>query len=221
MLSSSDSTSTPPPPPPPLPPTFILPVPKTCTQIQYHLNLLNTNLYKSSGGSHTIKSVMCGNKLSSNCETIVEDEAIKLLNDERWVIVSHDSHDDPKFNFVNKGAEMVFDYESVVDDDDDDCHPIHSSPLLSLPSRLSTPKDNPSIALSRTKMLNALHKKETGGFTSNYSGIRVTSKNALFEIHGAMVWDLFDEDGTYVGQGAMFDGFEVNYLYNLGTTKKR
>lgn len=42
------------------------------------------------------------------------------------------------------------------------------------------------------------------GFIDNYCGIRISKTGRLFEIRGASVWNVLDEEGSYAGQAASF-----------------
>ena len=74
--------------------------------------------------------------------------------------------------------------------------------LVGMPSRLTA--EAPERA-ERQRLLDCVSER---GFVDDYSGVRVSSAGRRFRITGATVWDVCDEEGTRVGQGAMFSTWE-------------
>ncbi len=56
----------------------------------------------------------------------------------------------------------------------------------------------------RQKFLDAVQKN---GFVDNYSGIRISSSGKRFEIKNAIVWNLVNESGDFIGQAATFSNW--------------
>lgn len=57
----------------------------------------------------------------------------------------------------------------------------------------------------RERFLSEVRQK---GFIRNYSGIRVTADGRRFRISEALVWNLTDAGGKYLGQAVRFDRWE-------------
>ncbi len=57
----------------------------------------------------------------------------------------------------------------------------------------------------RERFLNEVRQK---GFIRNYSGVRVTADGRRFRISEALVWNLTDAAGNYLGQAVRFDRWE-------------
>ena len=76
----------------------------------------------------------------------------------------------------------------------------HSS--TQLPSRLSA---EPRVVADREAMLAEARQK---GFISDYNGVRISSTGQRFIIKNAILWNMYDEAGTYQGQAATFKEWE-------------
>ena len=99
-------------------------------------------------------------------------------------VLAHGTQSDPVFFFGNCAALAAF--EASVDQ------------FTAMPSRLS------AEAPLRDERQRLLDRVTANGFIDDYRGIRVTTKGRRFEIVGAVVWNLVDEDGAYHGQAAAF-----------------
>lgn len=101
-----------------------------------------------------------------------------------FVIVSHGTQADPIFNYGNlKALELwQMDWEQFT----------------SLPSRYSVE----STEISEREAL--LKKVQTQGFSSDYRGVRISSKGDRFFIENAIIWNLLDEENQLCGQAASF-----------------
>ncbi len=102
-----------------------------------------------------------------------------------FVLLSHGKEQEPIFNFANQCATTLFEF------------PI--AELLSLPSKLSA---EPVEQQKREQLLKQVSEY---GYIDNYSGVRISSTGRRFRIDNAIIWDLFDEQGQYQGQAAMFE----------------
>jgi hypothetical protein len=111
-------------------------------------------------------------------------EVAKQLYDAPFAVVSHDTSDDPIFNYANKKAMELFamDWQTITQ----------------LPSRKSA---EPVNREERARLLRTVAEH---GFIDDYSGIRISSSGRRFRIDNATVWNLIDRDGNYAGQAAMF-----------------
>ena len=67
-----------------------------------------------------------------------------------------------------------------------------------MPSRYTA---KPVDRLARQALLEAVNLQ---GFSSDYSGIRISKTGREFQINDATVWNLIDNEGNYQGQAATF-----------------
>jgi len=106
------------------------------------------------------------------------------LEEGEFVIVSHGTEQDPVLNYGNKTALQLWgmDWKQFV----------------STPSRYTA---EPIRRELRELMLNEAKIK---GYFDNYEGVRIASSGNRFEIKGALIWNLVDENKTVVGQAATF-----------------
>ncbi|MGR8930971.1 MAG: MEKHLA domain-containing protein [Gammaproteobacteria bacterium] len=102
-----------------------------------------------------------------------------------FALLSHDTRQDPIFNYANKAALDLFE--------------LSWADLISLPSRLSAePVNQEERERSLIKVMN-------DGYIEGYSGIRVSKNGKRFLIRKAVVWNVLDSQGSYHGQAAYFD----------------
>jgi hypothetical protein len=102
-----------------------------------------------------------------------------------FVLLSHDTHQDPIFNYANLKALELFEYSWQE--------------FIQMPSRLSAEAIHRS---EREKLLAEVSRK---GYLENYQGIRIAKSGRRFLIKNAAVWNLIDEHGHNVGQAAKFE----------------
>ena len=102
-----------------------------------------------------------------------------------FVLLSHDTQPDPLFNYANLSAQNLFEMDWAT--------------FVTTPSRLSA---EPAVLDDRQKLLEEV---AANGFIKNYRGIRMTASGKRFWIEEAVVWNLFDRDGQYYGQAALFE----------------
>jgi len=95
---------------------------------------------------------------------------------------------DHVFNYANRQALGLFEY--AWDE------------LMGKPSSASA---EPVHRDERRRLLDEVGKH---GFIENYSGIRISQTGRRFRIAKATVFNLLDEEGTYVGQSATFADWE-------------
>jgi len=101
-----------------------------------------------------------------------------------FAIVSHNTEDDPIFNYANQTALHLFE--------------MNWSEFTSLPSRKSAEPVNRS---EREKLMAQVTNK---GFINDYQGVRISSSGKRFKIKDATVWNIIDNTGNYCGQAAVF-----------------
>lgn len=112
------------------------------------------------------------------------EELIQLLYEAPFVIVSHDTEKDPIFNFGNKLALDLFEFDWEE--------------FIQLPSRMSAEE------ISQQKRKQLMQQVTTEGYIDNYSGIRISSSGKRFLIEEATIWNIIDDNSVYHGQAAMF-----------------
>ena len=100
------------------------------------------------------------------------------------VVVSHGTQADPILNYGNRAALKLW----HMDADE----------FLATPSRLTAEPDQ------RNERSRLLERTVRDGFVDDYQGIRVTSTGRRFRIDRAVVWNLLNADGDFVGQAATF-----------------
>lgn len=107
-----------------------------------------------------------------------------LYREAPFVVVAHDTDQDPKFTYANKAAQKCFEYSWEE--------------FMSLPSRLS------AEAPDRAERQSLLDEVARNGFLSGYRGLRVAKSGRHFIIEDGVVWELLDRDGMRHGQAATF-----------------
>jgi hypothetical protein len=112
------------------------------------------------------------------------EQALRLIRNADFAVLSHGSEDDPIFNFANPCALDLFEMDWNT--------------FTHLPSRKSAQAPNRE---ERAWLLEEVTQK---GFIANYAGIRISSSGKRFRIENAIVWNLADQDGRYCGQAAKF-----------------
>lgn len=118
----------------------------------------------------------------------VEEQA-KTLFFVPFVVVSHGTQNDPIFNYGNQTALDLWE--------------LNWNDLIKTPSRKTT-KDRLTQA-GRAEMLQQAKEK---GYIDNYQGIRISSTGKLFKIEKAIVWNISNSQGVYLGQAATFGQWE-------------
>lgn len=111
------------------------------------------------------------------------EEAIAVLNQAPYAVVSHGTEADPVFNYANRMALQLFEMTWMD--------------FTSLPSRLSA---EPMVQEERDRLLLRVSMQ---GYIDDYSGVRISSTGKRFLIRNAMVWNLLDEMGQPYGQAAL------------------
>ena len=119
---------------------------------------------------------------------LVRSTGIRLAAQELFVldqvVLCHDGSEDPRFLYANRAALQLFsrNWEQMV----------------GMPSRLSASANQ---RLSRREQLELARRQDK---LENYSGVRVNSQGRRFQIRGARIWSLIDQERHYSGQAAWF-----------------
>jgi hypothetical protein len=131
----------------------------------------------------TGRALIAGDDPGAEAETPAE--AARRLFEAPFAVVSHDTAEDPRFNYANRVALTLFEVPWEM--------------FIGMPSRLSAEIPRRE---ERERLLETVKKK---GFIDDYRGVRISGKGRRFLIEGATVWSLYDEAGNYRGQAARFD----------------
>ena len=113
----------------------------------------------------------------------------RLLFDAPFGLVSHDTRDDPVFNYGNSKALRLFEMDWNA--------------FTALPSRRSA---EPVNQAERARLL---QRVSSDGYIDDYTGIRISATGQRFLIENATVWNLLDERGVRRGQAAVFHQWTI------------
>ncbi len=111
-------------------------------------------------------------------------EAARYIYFAPFALVSHNTDQDPVFNYANKTALTLF--EMSWDE------------FTSLPSRKSA---EPPCQHERAKFLSKVSQE---GYIDDYSGVRISKTKKNFLIKNATVWNLLSAEAQHYGQAAFF-----------------
>lgn len=110
-------------------------------------------------------------------------EGVDELLNAPFAVASHNTQDDPVFNYANNSALKLFGMEREE--------------ILGLPSRFSA---EPAAREERAGLLERVTKH---GYVDDYSGVRIAKSGLRFFINNAVVWNVLDEQGNYYGQAVL------------------
>lgn len=121
-------------------------------------------------------------------EDLVKDgspeQMAEWLYEADYAVLSHDGADDPCFNYANKKAQELFEF--------------NWDEFQGMPSRLSA---EPDLREEREKMLEIATKN---GFYTGYKGVRISKSGKRFFIDNCTIFNLLDDEGNKIGQAATF-----------------
>ncbi|RLA18461.1 MAG: MEKHLA domain-containing protein [Gammaproteobacteria bacterium] len=124
-----------------------------------------------------------------------DQNSYRALYNAPYAIVSHNTDDDPVFNYANRTALSVFEMDWPE--------------FTSLPSRKSA---EPVVLAERERLMARVSKY---GFIDDYRGVRISSTGKHFMIEDATVWNIVDARGKYYGQAAVFYKWSAIYYNKL------
>ncbi len=101
-----------------------------------------------------------------------------------FVVLSHDTAADPVFNYANRTAQALFTMDWTT--------------FVATPSRRS------AEPLHRDARAALMARVSRDGYIDDYEGIRISADGRRFRIERAVVWNLLDGAGRYLGQAATF-----------------
>jgi hypothetical protein len=107
----------------------------------------------------------------------------QALYDAPFCVMSHNTDDDPIFNYANKAAQAAFE--------------MNWNEFTLLPSRLS------AEASTQEERERLLARVTQYNFIDDYKGVRISSTGKRFLIEEAIVWNIKDENERYYGQAAV------------------
>ena len=110
-------------------------------------------------------------------------EAVDELMNAPFAVASHNTQDDPVFNYANNAALKLFGMEREE--------------MMGLPSRFS------AEPVAREERAGLLERVTAHGYVDDYSGVRIAKSGLRFIIRNAVVWNVIDEKGDYKGQAAL------------------
>ncbi len=111
-------------------------------------------------------------------------ERARQLWEAPFFVASHDTSPDPRLTYGNRCALGLFE--------------MRWGDFVGTPSRFTAEEPE------RGERDRLLARVGADGYIDDYSGIRISSSGARFQIRGATVWNLSGEDGEIAGQAATF-----------------
>jgi len=104
-----------------------------------------------------------------------------------FVLVSHNTENDPIFNYGNQQALALWE--------------LNWSEFTQMPSRKTA---EPTLREDRQRLL---QETAAQGF-GEYSGVRISSTGKRFKIKRGLLWNVVDGESRYCGQASMFNDYE-------------
>jgi len=134
--------------------------------------------------TYSFKTLL-GKDLTTECS--LEKIAEKLYNAD-FVLLSHDGAKDPCFNYANKKAQELFEF--------------NWDEFKGMPSRLSAEED---LREERERMLKIATKQ---GYFTGYKGVRISKSGKRFHIKRCTIFNLINKKREKIGQAATFSQWE-------------
>jgi len=113
----------------------------------------------------------------------------RALYEAPFVLLSHDTAEDPVFTYANLAAQKLF--------------AMPWTEIVGLPSRFSA---EPLVREERQRLLAQVARR---GYIADYRGVRIAKDGRRFLIAHATVWNLADATGAPTGQAATFDEWQA------------
>lgn len=121
------------------------------------------------------------------------DSVQDVHTNERFAVLSHGNQTDPIYNYFNKAALLQFQWPE--------------SEVYSLPSRYSAPDG--FLREDRAEMMKTVEDQDVRTIPI---AIRQTKDGEFFQLTNVTLWNVYDDEGTRLGQTACFDR---NYITSL------
>ena len=112
----------------------------------------------------------------------------EYFDNQNFVLVSHGTQDDPILNYGNKTALNLW--------------------KLTWEEFTNTPSRKTAEAPLREERQKLLDRVTNFGYINDYSGIRIASDGKRFRIDKAIVWNIYNENKTKIGQAATFSEWQ-------------
>jgi len=117
------------------------------------------------------------------------EEQSRRLFEADFVVVAHNTADDPILNYANQKALDLWETNLET--------------MLKLPSRKT------AEPVHRNERAELLRRVTEDDYIDDYQGIRISATGKRFRIHQAVVWNLTDHEGKYAGQAATFEDWTM------------
>jgi PAS domain-containing protein len=119
------------------------------------------------------------------CEVAPTCRPSKIIEYASFALVSHGTEADPVFNYANPIALDLFEAEF--------------SEFTGMPSRYS------AGTMEQEERQQLLDEVSRHGFYRGYRGLRRSLRGREFFIEDAVIWNVADRSGQYIGQAAKID----------------
>ena len=106
-----------------------------------------------------------------------------------FVVVSHGVEEDPLLNYGNRAALELWE--------------------MGLDQLVGTPSRKTAEPVHRDERVELLRRTREFGFIDDYSGVRISSSGRRFQIEHATIWNVVNDEQTYVGQAAVFSDWNM------------
>ena len=116
------------------------------------------------------------------------EDAAQVLFEAPFALLSHGTEPDPILNYGNRTALTLWE--------------MGWTEFTAMPSRLTA---EPELRSERAALL---EQAKVQGYLTNYEGVRIARTGRRFLIREATIWRLFDAEGQFCGQAALFDQWE-------------
>jgi hypothetical protein len=116
-------------------------------------------------------------------------EMARALYQAPFVVLAHDTGDDPAFTYANRAAQQLFE--------------LPWAEIVGMPSRFS------AEPMARDERQRLLERVASAGYIDDYSGVRIAKSGRRFMIRCATVWNLLDTHGNKTGQAATFPDWQA------------
>eukprot|EP00559_Dactyliosolen_fragilissimus_P003501 CAMPEP_0184860792 /NCGR_PEP_ID=MMETSP0580-20130426/5603_1 /TAXON_ID=1118495 /ORGANISM="Dactyliosolen fragilissimus" /LENGTH=293 /DNA_ID=CAMNT_0027358017 /DNA_START=38 /DNA_END=919 /DNA_ORIENTATION=- len=166
-------------------------------QKKRHIRILNDSLQRLTGKGlsermNDIRNnavVQNDNHNDNDQHQLDHHEDIHTIVDKnkRYVVISHTTSSDPIFNYGNDACLEAFALTREI--------------MYEMPSGRSVVHRSKDESL-RNQLMKSVTEK---GFMEGATGIRIRGDGTFFKFINGVVWNLYDEEGDYYGQAALFD----------------
>ena len=112
-------------------------------------------------------------------------ETAQRLFEAPFAVLSHGVQDDPVLNYGNACALALWE--------------MNFYDFTQMPSRVTA---EAMLREERERLLEIAARK---GFIDDYAGVRISFTGRRFMIENAIIWNVMDEQGAWVGQAATFE----------------